>query len=159
MATSATISLAQNRLIRLRNPLTNGGFTHKIIVLFGDINQQSVTSNLTINLPLPQRNCVITRAGLYTRQLFLPITGLPGGTQNPALSGPSVVGTGVFMKMPSLAFITQYIDFAPTTGGTFPDLNAGGAALTLYTGTSNFNAITAGELWLLMTLVDINLMN
>jgi hypothetical protein len=144
------INLPSSRITRLSNPSTAAGFTHKITVLYADLNKTSATAGFYVQLLPTPVNWMLVRACLWGIAAFAPAL-LTGDT--PALTTDTSAAANIITQ-----FTSASLD--PMATGTVT-ANSGTTATPLYlylcANGSNINTLTAGEIWIFLSLLDVKL--
>ena len=144
------INLPKQRVTKLTDSSLSAGFTHKITVLYSDLNTTSATAGFYVTLLPTPANWMLVRACLWGITAFTPaiLTGAP-----PALTTDTSADANI---------ITQFTAAAldPMATGTVT-ANSGITAATLYlyltANGTNINTLTAGEIWIFLSLLDVKL--
>lgn len=144
---ATVITIPRPRAFPLANALRSCGYTHKFQVLYSDINQQSETGVVAVQLPQTPVNSTILSAGLWGRVDF-----------SATLSAPSLCTDTAGMD-PIFDFNTPAVGTLSTGAAQQEVLGLSSATiyLVLDLGGTNFNTLTSGEIWLFLSLINIDL--
>lgn len=156
------VSLPRQRIIRLTDPKRCGGFTHKVTVLASDLAGTSSTGALYVQLLPTPTQWLLGNAVIWGRTGFTPNIFTGGSAKLPALTTDTTSLTNTIGRFQTVNDGLGTASFIFPTPANTTLSNFGTSSqylfLLLTSGGSNFTTLTGGELWVLLNLIDINLM-